>query len=160
MAAGAQTYVARKRNIRISPRKLRLAADLIRGKSVGQATEILQFSVTKSARVMGKVLASALNNAEQGHADLDSLTVASVNVNNGIVLKRRKASGRGRMRGIYHRFSHVDLLLSEPGAKPAAGQAKPAAKAGEAGHEDSAEAAEATEAGATGAGDGKGGGKD
>ena len=107
------TYVARKKNSRISPRKLRLAADLIRGKDVQRATELLQFSVTESSRIMGKVLANAVSNAENQSADIDNLTIARVLVDKGIVLKRRKPSGRGRMRGVYHRYSNVGIFLED-----------------------------------------------
>ena len=108
-------YVAQRRNLRISPQKLRLAADLIRGKSLQRANDLLEFTPTKSARMMGKILANALANAEQKNADLDSLSVAKVTVDKGMVLKRRKPSGRGRTRGVYHRFSHVALYLAAQG---------------------------------------------
>ena len=109
------TYAARKRNTRISPRKLRLAADMIRGQNVQHATEILEFSVTKSSRIMGKVLANAISNAEDKNADIDNLTVSKVTVDKGLVLHRRKPSARGRMRGVYHHFSNVDLVLEDRG---------------------------------------------
>ena len=114
------TYVARKKNSRISPRKLRLAADLIRGKDVQRATELLQFSVTESSRIMGRVLANAVSNAENQSADIDNLTIARVLVDKGIVLKRRKPSGRGRMRGVYHRYSNVGIFLEDRSVRPVA----------------------------------------
>lgn len=106
-------YVARLRNSRISPRKMRLAADMIRGKGVQQASELLRFSVNKSSRVLGKMLANALAVAEDSAAEIDDLVVAKVCVDQGLVLKRRKPSGRGRMRADYHRFSNVDLILMD-----------------------------------------------
>lgn len=134
--AAYPSYYARKRNSRGSPRKLRLAADLIRGKSAQEATDLLEFSLTKSARIMAKLLQAAISNAEQQNADLDSLAVARVTVNNGMVLKRRKPSGRGRVRGVYHRFSHLDLCLEDraaalvPKPAPSKAKAKPASEAG------------------------------
>ena len=117
-------YRGRKRNIRISPRKLRLAANLIRKQNVQRATELLQYSVTKSSKILGAVLANAISNAEQQNSDIDNLTVAAVLINKGMVLKRRKASGRGHTRAIDHRYSHIDIHLVErtvgrPAAKPA-----------------------------------------
>ncbi len=106
-------YIARRRNLRISPQKLRLAADLIRGKNLQRASDLLEFTPTKSANLMRQILNNALANAEQRQADLDSLAVTKVTVDKGMVLKRRKPSGRGRMRGVFHRYSHVALYLSE-----------------------------------------------
>jgi large subunit ribosomal protein L22 len=123
-------YSARRRNLRVSPQKLRLAADLIRGKDIQVAMDLLNFSVTKSARILNKVLNNAFNNAEVQNADIDKLVVQSVTVDKGIVLKRRHPSGRGRMRANYHRFSHVDLSLAEKRDKEVvkAQQRKAAAK--------------------------------
>ena len=127
-ARSYQAYVARKRNSRGSPRKMQLAAALIRGKPVQDAIDILDYSVTKSSRVLNKLLGSAIANAEQANADLDSLHVAEVRVNKGMVLKRWKASGRGRVRANCHRYTHIDLLLedrSAPVAPARQGAAKP-----------------------------------
>lgn len=111
--ASANLYTARRRNLRISPRKLRLAANLINGKEIQDAMDLLDFSVTKSARILNKILNSAFSNAEAKGADIDKLVVQSVTVNKGMVLKRRLPSGRGRTRANCHRFSHVDLHLAE-----------------------------------------------
>ncbi len=149
-------YVARLRNSRISPRKMRLAADMIRGKGVQQATELLRFSVNKSSRVLGKMLANALAVAEDGAAEIDDLVVAKVCVDQGIVLKRRKPSGRGRMRADYHRYSNVDLILMDRSvpvsardvpakAKKDKGKRKSAKSAAGEGGEAPAEAPEALE---------------
>ncbi|MBF2735595.1 MAG: 50S ribosomal protein L22 [Betaproteobacteria bacterium AqS2] len=138
MAATAyQTYVARKRNSRGSPRKMQLAAALIRGKAVQEASDILDYSITKSSRILNKLLGAAIANAEQSNADVDSLHIAEVRVNKGMVLKRFKASGRGRVRANCHRYTHIDLLLEDRSAplaaevkekKPAAAEDKPAAE--------------------------------
>lgn len=119
-ARAYQTYVARKRNSRGSPRKMQLAAALIRGKAVQEASDILDYSVTKSSRILNKLLGAAIANAEQGNADVDSLRVAEVRVNKGMVLKRFKASGRGRVRANCHRYTHIDLLLEDRSAPLAA----------------------------------------
>lgn len=130
-------YTARRRNLRISPRKLRLAANMIRGRDIQSAIDALSFSVTKSARIVQKLLNSAFSNAEAQDADLDKLIIKTITVDKGMVLKRRMPSGRGRMRANFHRYSHIDLHLAEKRSKVVAAaassvsskQAAPPAKA-------------------------------
>ena len=108
-----QTYIARKRNFRGSPQKLRLTADLIRGLSIEKAHDVLDFAVNKPSQILSKLLSSAIANAEEKSADVDNLAIASIKVDKAMVLKRFKASGRGRIRGINHRFSHIELILED-----------------------------------------------
>src|ERR1700750_541983 len=89
------------RNIRISPQKLNLVAQLIRGKKVSSALADLQFSRKRIAVDVKKCLESAIANAENNHdLDVDDLVVAEAFVGKAIVMKRFHARGRGRAGGI------------------------------------------------------------
>lgn len=113
------TAVARLKNLRISPRKVRLVADLIRGKKVADARDILRFTVKKSSEPLGKLLESAVANAENAAAerseriDGDELFVTRIMVNEGRTLHRYQPRARGRACRIRKRSSHVELVLSE-----------------------------------------------
>jgi len=96
------------KNTPISPQKLRLIADEIRGNDVDRALAILSLSVKKGAQIMTKVLKSAIANAEQNDGlDVDELFVSSVKVDAGITMKRFRPKGMGRMRKRIKRRSHV-----------------------------------------------------
>ena len=100
--------------IRISPRKAGQVADLIRGKSVGEAYAILKFTPNKGAAIMEQVLKSAVANAEHNfNMDADSLYVSSVFVGQGPSLKRFKPRAMGRADGIMKRTSHITVMVSE-----------------------------------------------
>jgi large subunit ribosomal protein L22 len=91
---------AKLRYARISPQKCRLVADQIRGQSVASALKILAFSRKKAARMLHKVLESAIANAEHNHgADIDELKVSVVHVDNAPFLARYAARAKGRGRG-------------------------------------------------------------
>ncbi len=106
--------VARLRYARISPRKARLVADSIRGLSVARASEQLRFSDLKAAGVLGKVLDSAVANAEQNHgADVDLLRIAAVRVDQGPVMKRMLPRARGRADQIRKPTSHIIVEVVE-----------------------------------------------
>jgi large subunit ribosomal protein L22 len=113
------TAVARARYLRIAPRKVRLVADLIRGKKVAHARDILAFTTKRSAPVLGKLLAAAVANAESKAAesresvDTDEMVVHRVVVDGGPTLKRGRAAPRGRYVRIRHRTSHVELVISD-----------------------------------------------
>lgn len=99
---------------RISPQKARLVADLIRGKNVEQAVNILQFSDKKAAALIKKVLNSAIANAENNNGmDIDELKVSSVFVNEGPVMKRMRARAKGRGNRILKRTSHITVTVGE-----------------------------------------------
>ena len=88
---------AQHKNARISAQKARLVADLIRGKDVAQALNILTFSPKKGAELIKKVLESAIANAEHNNgADIDELKVVTVFVDKGPSLKRFQARAKGR----------------------------------------------------------------
>ena len=100
--------------IRISPRKAAQVADLIRGKSVGEAYAILKFTPNKGAAIIEQVLKSAVANAEHNYnMDVDSLYVSSIFVNQGPSLKRFKPRAMGRADGIMKRTSHITVMVSE-----------------------------------------------
>lgn len=104
---------ATARYIRISARKLRLVADLVRGKKADEARTILGFTPRNGAKVVDKLIASALANAENNH-DLsgDDLYVKSIYVNEGPTMKRYRARALGRAYRIRKRTSHVTVELA------------------------------------------------
>lgn len=100
------------KNARVSAQKARLVADLIRGKSVEQALNILTFSPKKSAELLKKVLESAIANAEHNEgADIDTLKVATVYVDKGPSLKRFSARAKGRGNRIEKQTFHITLVV-------------------------------------------------
>jgi len=99
---------------RISPQKARLVADQVRGKPVGQALQILQFSPKKAAQLMKKVLESAIANAEHNSgADIDELKVAAIMVDEGFRMKRFHARAKGRGNRILKRTSHITVRVAD-----------------------------------------------
>src|SRR3974377_1255199 len=103
--------------LRISPQKLNLVAQLIRGKKVASALADLQFSRKRIAGDVKKCLESAIANAENNHdLDVDDLIVAEAHVGNGIVMKRFAPRGRGRSGRVFKPFSKLTLVVCEVGA--------------------------------------------
>jgi large subunit ribosomal protein L22 len=104
------------RYIRVSPRKARLVADLVRGKTVAEALAILQYSPQIAARHIEKVLRSAVANAEHNHQvrGLDDLRVNAV-IDGGPSLKRIQPRAMGRAFWIRHRLAHITVALAEAG---------------------------------------------
>ena len=110
----ATEATARTRTIRISPQKLNLVAQMIRGKKVGLALADLTFSRKRVARDVKKTLESAVANAENNHQlDVDSLVVAEAHVGKSLVLKRWTPRARGRVGRIHKRFSHLTVVVKE-----------------------------------------------
>jgi len=105
---------AHLRTLRVTPRKTRLVADLIRGKDVKAAEDILRFTPKGASQPLLKLLQSAKANAVNNH-DLfeDSLFVATIMVNEGPVLKRYLPRARGRADLLRKRTSHVTIVLEE-----------------------------------------------
>lgn len=102
------------KNERISPIKLRLMADLIKGKSANDALNILTNYNSKPARIMKKVLESAVANAvNNNNLDKDKLYVKSALVDMGSTLKRHVPGSRGKVDKFYHRRSHVTIVVAE-----------------------------------------------
>jgi len=105
---------ARLKTVRVSPQKARLVADQVRGKNVEKALEILSFSPKKSARIIKKVLESAIANAEHNEgADIDELKVSTIFVDQGPVYKRIQPRAKGRANRILKRTSHITVCVSD-----------------------------------------------
>tara|TARA_B100000513_G_scaffold182801_1_gene102531 strand:- start:96 stop:431 length:336 start_codon:yes stop_codon:yes gene_type:complete len=99
---------------RISAQKVRLVADQIRGRGVEEALDILQFSGRKGARLLKKVLESAIANAEHNAgADIDDLTVSCIFVDEGKTMKRIKPRAKGRADRILKRSCHITIKVAE-----------------------------------------------
>ena len=100
--------------IRISPRKVRIVADNIKGQSVEKAIHLLTFTPKKAGRLLLKVVKSAVANAEQKpNVDVDQLIVSTVFVDGGPTLKRWRARAQGRAYRINKRTSHITVVLDE-----------------------------------------------
>ena len=100
------------RGVRLSADKGRLVADLIRGKPVGKATEILTFTQKKAAGIIKKCLLSAIANAEHNlEADIDTLCVKTIHVEQGAVLKRFTARAKGRGNRISKPTCHIYITV-------------------------------------------------
>lgn len=106
--------IARLSSARVSAQKCRLVADQIRGLKIDQAINILEFSPKKSAKIIKKVLESAMANAEHNAgADIDDLRIARIEVNEGASLKRMSARAKGRSNRITKRTCHIKIQVSE-----------------------------------------------
>ena len=124
------------RNIRVSPRKLNLVAQQIRGQKVDRALNVLTFSQKRIASVVKKALQSAIANAENNHdLDVDDLVVAEASVGKNLVMKRFHARARGNAGNIEKFFSQITIVVEEKREEkkeeakaPAAGKAKAGAK--------------------------------
>lgn len=102
------------KGVRISPKKSRLVIDLVRGKSVVEADNILANLNKESARAIRKVLTSAVANAENNlELDKENLYVKEAYINEGRTLKRMKAGSKGRVNPILKRSSHITIVVSE-----------------------------------------------
>ena len=106
--------MAKLKYARISAQKARLVADQIRGLHVERALNTLTFSTKKGAPLIKKVLESAIANAEHNEgADIDSLKVASIMIDEGPTMKRIRARAKGRAARILKRTSHITLTVAE-----------------------------------------------
>ncbi len=104
-------YNASHRFARISARKVRPLADMIRGKHADEALDILKYQPQRGARLIEKVLKSALGNAEDLRADMDSLIVTDARVDGGPMFKRIRPRARGMAFQIKKRMSHIRISL-------------------------------------------------
>ncbi|MDE2110816.1 MAG: 50S ribosomal protein L22 [Alphaproteobacteria bacterium] len=123
------------RLIRVSPRKLNLVAQAIRGKRAEAALNELTFSPKRVAKAVKKILQSAIANAENNHdLDVDDLIVSEASVGKNLVMKRFHARARGRGAGIEKPFSQITIVVEEKREKapakdkPAAGEKKATGK--------------------------------
>ena len=102
------------RGVRLSAQKGRLVADLIRGKPVGRALDILAFSPKKGARIVRQVLMSAIANAEHNDgADIDELKVKTILVDKATNLRRFTARAKGRGNVILKQSSHIFVTVAD-----------------------------------------------
>lgn len=102
------------KRIQMSPQKVRLVADMVRGKHVADALDILAFTPGKGAPIVRKVLESAIANAENNEAaDVDDLRVAEIFVNAGSTMKRIRPRAKGRADRILKRSCHITVAVSD-----------------------------------------------
>jgi large subunit ribosomal protein L22 len=105
---------ASARGLPISPQKIRLVCDVIRGKDAEQAMTILRFMPQKGAAFVNKLIASAVANAENNfQLNAEDLFVKTIFADQGLTLKRMKAGARGRYKPRVKRTSHVTVILDE-----------------------------------------------
>jgi large subunit ribosomal protein L22 len=109
------TVQAIAKYVHISPRKARLVADTIRGRSVAEARTVLAFTTRAAAIEVEKVLRSAVSNAEANHGMTgDDLVIAAVFVDEGPTIKRFQPRARGRVGRILKRTCHITIKVAEP----------------------------------------------
>jgi large subunit ribosomal protein L22 len=116
MATAPTTTSARStaRYVRVTPQKARRMVDLIRGLPAAEAQTVLRFAPQAASETVGKVLASAIANAENNHGlDADTLVVSSAYVDEGPTLKRFRPRAQGRAYRIRKRTSHITVVVSE-----------------------------------------------
>lgn len=108
-------YTATHKYARISARKVRALADLVRGKHADDALDILRFQPQRGARLLEKVILSALGNAEHEQAPgIDDLVVVDARVDEGPTFKRIRPRARGMAFGIKRRTAHIRVALDSP----------------------------------------------
>lgn len=113
---------------RQSPRKVRLIADLVRGKKVADAIDLLTFTPKRAAAPVKKLLSSAVANAKNLNLPAEELVVKEIKVDEGATLYRRRPRSRGMANPIRKRTSHISVTLSEVAKKPAASSRMQAGK--------------------------------
>ncbi len=107
-----------EKHIRMSPRKVRLVVDLVRGKGVDEALGILQMTPKEAARVVEKAINSAASNATQNYGLVrEDLFISTIHADEAPTLKRMKAGARGRYKPILKRGAHVTVGVAERQAK-------------------------------------------
>ena len=105
---------ARARFIRTSPRKARMVTELVKGKGVEEALNILAFTKKAPAKIITKLLKSAVANADQmKNIDLDTLFIKQITVDQGPTMKRYRPRAMGRATIIRRRMSHITVVLEE-----------------------------------------------
>jgi large subunit ribosomal protein L22 len=109
----AMAWNAKHRYARISARKARLIADMIRGRDVQDALNVLKFTPNRAAPLISKVLASAIANANEAEADVEELYVSEARVDEGPTMKRWRPKDRGRAHPIMKRTSHIVVAVEQ-----------------------------------------------
>jgi len=109
--------IARQRFIRVTPRKMRIVADLVRGKNCNQALAILRFTPKAASPYLTKAVkaavASIMEKAGKAKLDPDILRIAEVRVDDGVIMKRMMPRARGRADRKLHRTSHLIVKVSD-----------------------------------------------
>ena len=106
--------LAKTKNLRLTPRKARLVADMVRNMEIEQAFNILQFSTQKSAPLIEKTLRSAVSNAVNNfELDEEKLYISKILIDGGPLIKRIKPRAKGRADRILKRTSHITVGVSE-----------------------------------------------
>jgi large subunit ribosomal protein L22 len=106
--------IATSKNTGVSPRKMRLLVDMVRGKSVDEALDILKFAPTPNAVVLAKTIKAAAANAENNYQMTPAdLKIVRVSADGARMLKRFRARARGRANQILKRSSHITVVVSE-----------------------------------------------
>ena len=114
--------IAHVKHVRITPRKVKIVAALIRGKDIGEARSILMHTPKSACEPMLKLLKSAVSNAENNfQMDTDQLMVSQVFCTPGPTLKRIRPAAKGRAKRILKRTSHITLAVKEREGQEAAG---------------------------------------
>ena len=117
-------YRAKHRYADVGPRKIRPFAQLIRGRNVDEALQLLRFIPNRGAKQLAEVVKSAYGNADdQECPNLDDLVVIEARVDGGPMYKRIQPRARGTAFPIKRRMSHIHVTLSDPAEEPAAGGA-------------------------------------
>lgn len=102
------------KRLQISPQKVRLVADQVRGKAVADALDILNFSTRKGALLVRKTVESAIANAEHNEgADIDELKVSTIMVDEGMTMKRIMPRAKGRADRILKRSCHITITVAD-----------------------------------------------
>jgi large subunit ribosomal protein L22 len=100
--------------VRMSPRKVRLVVDLVRGMDVGPALEVLRFTPKAAAKVVAKTISSAAANAEENYGlSVEDLFIARITADEGPTLRRGRAGARGRYKPLLKRSAHLTVVLEE-----------------------------------------------
>lgn len=114
MEETVQTAQATLKYARISARKVKIVADLIRGKDVAEALAIVKFTPKAASEIIEKLLKSAIANAENNHnMDSKNLYISEIYANQGPTLKRIRPAAKGSAVRIRKRTSHITIVLSE-----------------------------------------------
>jgi large subunit ribosomal protein L22 len=120
------------RYVRIAPRKARAVVDLIRGQQVPHALSVLKYTPRAAAKVVEKLLRSAVANAEQKEmGESDTMWVSRAFVDGGPIFKRFRARSMGRANSIHKRTSHITLVVTALETAPKKKEAKPRTSRGE-----------------------------
>jgi len=112
-AESVRNWMSRLRFARISPRKVRLIVDLVRGRSCSDAMEQLRFNRRRAARFVQAVLRSAMVSADEAEADMRRLYVSEARVDDGPHFRRWRPKDRGRVHPIEKRTSHITVKVAE-----------------------------------------------